>query len=96
MNMTLSQFLMLAGLVLAFSGYFALTWHKHKKGREMIMARDRRLYPANYEELKKSDRKRLYRIHTWQEAWDGFGKLYAGISAVGVAMFFYSILLSTF
>ena len=92
--MTTSKLLMLVGLVLAFGGYFALTWHKHKKGRELITARDKRLYPDNYDQLQKSDRKRLYRIHTWQEAWDGTGKLFAAIAISGVAVFLYSIILS--
>jgi hypothetical protein len=93
MNLTTSQILMLAGMALAFGGYFALTWHKHQKGRELIMARDKRLYPDNYDQLQKADRKRLYRIHTWQAAWDRAGKLYAAIGISGVAVFLYSIIL---
>lgn len=88
-----AQALMLFGLVIAFAGYFALTWHKHQKGREMIMAKDERLYPPNYHELKKSDRKRLYRIHTWQKAWDPIGKVYAVVAAIGVAMFLLSLVI---
>jgi hypothetical protein len=91
MNLSPSQIAMLAGLFLMFGGYFALTWHKYTKGRAMIIARDKRLYPDNYASLQKSDRKRLYRIHTWQEAWDSTGKLYAGISVSGIILFMTSL-----
>ena len=92
-DLNASQSLMLFGLLIAFASYFALTWHKHQKGREMILSKDKRLYPTNYHELTKSDRKRLYRIHTWKEAWDGMGKVYAIFAAIGVFMFVLSVLL---
>ena len=49
-----------------------------QKGRELITARDKRLYPDNYDQLQKADRKRLYRIHTWQEAWDRHRQTFRG------------------
>ena len=91
-HLDFAQTLMLAGLALAFGAYFALTWHKHKKGREMIISKDERLYPDDYDTLTKSDRKRLYRVHSWHEAWDGTGKFLALLSAAGVAMFVASLI----
>ncbi|MGB7288169.1 MAG: hypothetical protein WBC71_14665 [Salaquimonas sp.] len=88
-----SQALMLLGLILIFGGYFALTFRKYQKGKAMIIAKDKRLYPDNYAELQKSDRKRLYRTHTWKEAWDEVGKAYAGVSVVGIVMFILSLII---
>lgn len=93
MNYTFSQTLMILSLGLSFGGYFLLIWHKHKKGKILIINKDPRLYPENYHELQKSDRRRLYRIHTWREAWDNTGKKYAGLTGIGVVLFFISILI---
>lgn len=92
-SMNTSQLLMLAGLVIGFGGYFALVWHKHLKGRTMIINRDQRLYPTNYEQLSKADRRRLYRIHSWREAWDTSGKTLAAVSGFGVVAFVASLFL---
>lgn len=95
MMLDTAQILMLFGLALAFGGYFGLTFRKHQAGREMIQQRDERLYPPDYDQLTKTDRRRLYRIHTWAAVWDPVGKLLAAIALGGVLMFIYSILLAT-
>ncbi|MCO5133621.1 MAG: hypothetical protein M9908_04550 [Phyllobacteriaceae bacterium] len=84
MSLAPAQILMILGIVIAFGGYFALEFHRHKKGRGLIAARDKRLYPANFEQLSAADRKQLYRNHSWAEAWDMTGKVYAGATVFGL------------
>ena len=84
MNLAPPQILMILGLVIAFGGYFALEFHRHKKGRDLIAAKDRRLYPPDFEQLSAAERKQLYRTHSWSEAWDLTGKVYAGATVFGL------------
>ena len=84
MNLAPPQILMILGLVIAFGGYFALEFHRHKKGRDLISAKDRRLFPPNFEQLSPAERKQLYRSHSWSEAWYLTGKVYAGATAFGL------------
>ncbi|MCB1456558.1 MAG: hypothetical protein KDJ48_06455 [Nitratireductor sp.] len=90
-----SQWLMLSGLGMFFIAYFAQLWRKHLAARNMIMNRDLRLYPPNYDELTKADRRRLLRIHTWQAVWDTTGKALTLVAALGVLLFVSSIFLAT-
>ena len=84
MSLAPAQILMILGIVIAFGGYFALEFHRHKKGRDLISAKDRRLFPPNFEQLSPAERKQLYRSHSWSEAWDLTGKVYAGATAFGL------------
>ncbi|MEZ5871704.1 MAG: hypothetical protein R3D32_07620 [Nitratireductor sp.] len=90
-----SQWMMLSGLGMFFIAYFAQLWRKHLAGRDMIMARDTRLYPPEYDSLTKSDRRRLLRIHTWRAVWDTTGKALTIVAALGVLLFVSSIFLAT-
>ncbi|MEZ5801824.1 MAG: hypothetical protein R3D29_16830 [Nitratireductor sp.] len=89
-----SQWLMLSGLGMFFLAYFAQLWRKHLAGRDMVMNRDPRLYPPNYDQLTKADRRRLLRIHTWREVWDQTGKTLTLVAALGVLLFVTSIFIA--
>ncbi|MFZ1814579.1 MAG: hypothetical protein WBO55_18205 [Rhizobiaceae bacterium] len=89
-----SQIMMLAGMGIFFVAYLALIARKHQAGKQMIMERDARLYPPDYDSLNKADRRRLYRIHTWRAAWDMIGKLLAALAAFGVLLFLTSVVIS--
>lgn len=94
MNLTPSQILAIFGIVIAFGGYFALAFHRHKKGREMIAAKDKRLFPPGFDKLSAAERRRLYRRHSWSQTWDVTGKVYAGaivfgLVALGAALILY-------
>lgn len=84
MNLTPSQILALFGIVIAFGGYFALAFHRHKKGREMIAAKDKRLFPPDFDQLSATERRQLYRRHSWSQTWDMTGRVYAGATVFGL------------
>lgn len=90
----LGQKLMVAGLAIGFGGFFALAFRKFLAGRELIIRRDPRLYPPDFDRLTKADRKRLYRIHSWAAAWDIHGKALAAIAALGVLIFILSVFMT--
>ena len=89
------QKLMVVGLAIGFGGFFALSFRKFLAGRELIIRRDPRLYPPDFDRLTRADRRRLYRIHSWAAAWDIHGKVLAAITAAGVLIFVVSVFVTS-
>lgn len=87
MSFTPGQWLMLVGLAAMAAGYFAFTWRQHKVGRSMIAARDRRLFPADFENLSAAERRSLYRRQSFSAAWDTTGRVLAGAGVWGLVIF---------
>lgn len=87
MSFTPGQLLMLGGLVAMAACYFAFVSRRHRLGQAMVAARDKRLYPPNFDSLSADERRALYRQHSFAAAWDTTGRILAGGGAWSFLIF---------
>lgn len=93
-SLTTNAMLMIVGMVLSFGCYFAFTHRRDKAGHTMLHAKDKRLFPRNHQKLSDEERRKLYKIHTWQAAIDPVGKVLAGFGLIGICIFIYALVMS--
>ena len=93
-SLTTNAMLMIVGLVLGFGCYFAFMHRKDKAGHTMLHAKDKRLFPRNYQTLSNEQRKELYKIHTFKAALDPVGKVLIGFGLIGICIFGYALVMS--
>src|SRR5680860_296581 len=86
--------LMIVGLAVGFGCFFGFMHRKDKAGHTMLHAKDKRLFPHNYQALSNAERKQLYKTHTWQAALDPVGRALAVFCLIGIGIFGYALLAS--